>query len=145
MFELLYASTAVTDFNSHNLFQLLSNARVNNKNLGVTGMLIFSDKYFAQLLEGDEDTVRNLFDTIKDDTRHTNVNKFYEGEIKSRSFSKWTMAFHAVGDSEELKQIPGFENIKAGESLINTMIGSPNKGKELFIYLRDFLLSEPDR
>ncbi len=144
MIELLYTSKAVLKMSRVNLLQLLTASRTYNEQYGITGMLIYSNGYFAQLLEGEADAIHELYKAIKEDTRHTAVVTFYEGEIAKKSFAEWTMGFRILGDTEKLHQIPGFENIMPGKSLINTIVQNPNKGRKLFNYLHDFLLSDPD-
>ncbi|MDX1518571.1 MAG: BLUF domain-containing protein [Gammaproteobacteria bacterium] len=144
MFELLYASTAIIKFKRDNLFQLLAAARSKNKRLDITGMLIYSNGYFAQLLEGEEAAVRKLYETICNDHRHKNIKKFYEGPIDKRFFTEWTMGFRVLEGNGDLNQIPGFENLKVGEQLIDTIVQDPSKGRELFICMREFLMSDPE-
>lgn len=44
-----------------------------NASMGVTGALAFTERHFAQSIEGDEDTIRALMARIENDQRHTNV------------------------------------------------------------------------
>ena len=70
MFQLIYASHAKHAFDETELVSLLKASRTKNLKLNITGMLLYKDGIFMQLLEGDETEVRKLFSTIKHDNRH---------------------------------------------------------------------------
>ena len=70
MFFLIYASSAVKPFLQSELFELLEICRENNTRLGITGMLLYKDGNFMQLLEGEETPVRRLYEKIGSDSRH---------------------------------------------------------------------------
>jgi hypothetical protein len=74
------------------LGELFSKARSNNKKRDITGALLISGDWFAQTLEGDEDTIRALFATIARDGRHERVSILAEETVPARLFSKWAMA-----------------------------------------------------
>ncbi len=58
MFFLVYVSSATRPFSGEDLRALLETCRKDNAELGVTGMLLYKDGNFMQVLEGDEDAVR---------------------------------------------------------------------------------------
>ena len=96
------------------LENLLEVARSRNANLGVTGALIFNDGLFAQILEGDEAAVREIFMSIRNDRRHTDINVFPTQEYKHRRFEKWSMVFVGPSPSaryyyKQFSLINGFE------------------------------------
>ena len=65
MFQLVYLSSASQPFSEDDLVALLTQARQNNTAHGLTGMLLYKDGNFMQVLEGDEAEVRRLFHTIE--------------------------------------------------------------------------------
>jgi hypothetical protein len=71
---------------------LFSAARRNNKRAGVTGALLLTGNWFVQVLEGDEATVRSLYDTIAKDPRHDSVTLLDSGDVAERVFARWSMA-----------------------------------------------------
>lgn len=93
MHHLMYASYAKQDFSDDDLTELLIKARINNSKLGITGMLIHRAGNFIQVLEGEEDAVKGLYETIKADKRHAGEIIISEGEINERQFEKWAMDF----------------------------------------------------
>jgi adenylate cyclase len=64
----------------------------NNKKKGITGVLIFVQGLFFQLLEGDEKIVDELFAYIKEDERHEEVMCLKtENNVTVRLFPEWSM------------------------------------------------------
>ncbi len=64
MFFLVCVSSATRPFSGEDLRALLETCRKNNAGSGVTGMLLYRDGKFMQVLEGDEGTVRALYEGI---------------------------------------------------------------------------------
>ncbi|HST66198.1 MAG TPA: BLUF domain-containing protein [Mycobacteriales bacterium] len=74
------------------LGSLFSTARRNNKKAGLTGALLLTGDWFVQVLEGDEPTVRALYETIAADPRHDSVTLLDSGDVPERVFARWSMA-----------------------------------------------------
>lgn len=81
------------------LGELFSSARSNNKRSGITGALLLTNDRFVQTLEGDERSVRRLFDSIQADTRHQDVELLEAEPVAERVFARWAMAEVAEGDA----------------------------------------------
>src|SRR3954471_8672226 len=75
------------------LTKLVEVARSRNKQLNVTGALIFSEGLFAQILEGEESAVREIFQSIQCDRRHTDIYVLPNEPYEERRFQTWSMAF----------------------------------------------------
>jgi hypothetical protein len=67
MFQLVYVSDASVLFSQDDPRQLLAVARRNNVIHGVTGMLVYCDIQFLQVLEGDVANVVSTYDRIEKD------------------------------------------------------------------------------
>lgn len=90
------------------LLDLLTIARNKNKKYSVTGMLLYCQGTFMQVLEGDESSVDLIYKAIELDTlRHKNIIKLASGTIEQRNFPDWSMGFASV-NSETLQEIEGF-------------------------------------
>ena len=61
MHQVVYASAAVEAFSEVQLVQLLARARTNNERLGVTGLLLYDEGSFLQVLEGDAKVIELLY------------------------------------------------------------------------------------
>ncbi|WP_060713220.1 BLUF domain-containing protein [Pseudonocardia sp. HH130629-09] len=85
-------STVPGDRRDEVLAEIFDVARSKNKKAGVTGALLISDHWFVQALEGDEAVVTGLFETIREDDRHTEVSVVESTPVAGRVFSRWSMA-----------------------------------------------------
>lgn len=94
--QLVYASAAREPFTEDELIELLDKARRNNEALNVTGMLLYHEGSFIQVLEGDADIVEALYDKIALDSRHINAMLLYKGFSHHRNFGGWTMGFERL-------------------------------------------------
>lgn len=112
MFRLIYVSTARELMSNDALLEILTKAREKNSKLGVTGMLLYKDGNFIQMLEGDEDVVRSLYDTISHDDRHFDSIAIVEEPAQERMFSEWTMGFRNLSDPQ-LQSLPGFSSFNS--------------------------------
>lgn len=95
VFQLGYASAASYPFSDDELIELLAKARTKNTTLGVTGMLLYIDGSFLQILEGDRAAVEHLYDRIRQDDRHTDAMLLFRLEDQERQFDEWTMGFQS--------------------------------------------------
>jgi len=77
---------------------ILAAAHKNNPALGVTGALLFSGGYFCQVIEGEEEVLEDLFETIQMDDRHGEVTVLQFEPIEERGFSEWAMALAGIED-----------------------------------------------
>jgi hypothetical protein len=86
---------------------ILNSAQKNNPALNITGALLYSGGYFCQVIEGEEDPLEELFETIQMDPRHEDVVVLNYEQIDSRLFGDWAMAYAGTDDS-----LPGIDGIK---------------------------------
>ena len=70
---------------------IVSKARPYNASHDVCGFLMFDQRRFHQILEGDATEVDALFSRIKVDQRHSNVTLLRRKAIKTRTFVNWSM------------------------------------------------------
>lgn len=93
VYQLVYVSRASSEMHTDALDEILSAARANNSEKDVTGMLLFHDESFIQVLEGAQREVESLFDRIKLDPRHSDENVVPRGEVEERAFDGWSMGY----------------------------------------------------
>ena len=110
VYQLIYGSAATRPFTQPDLAELLRLARVNNARLGITGMLVYHDGSFLQVLEGPQAAVQTPVEKISRDDRHSKLTVFRKGVNQEREFGEWSMAFHALS-SEESASLGGFKQI----------------------------------
>lgn len=93
MIYLVYVSSATKLFTEDELLELLQKARTNNQRDGITGMLLYSNGNFIQVIEGDEDAVLSLHNRILSDPRHTRIITLLQRPLTKRMFAEWSMGF----------------------------------------------------
>lgn len=74
------------------LGEIFSNARSNNKGKRITGALLVSGDWFAQVIEGEEKSIKELYDRIEADPRHDQITLLEMKPAADRVFSRWAMA-----------------------------------------------------
>jgi hypothetical protein len=89
--RLLYASRAAPGVDHEMLVAILKKSRAHNHELGVTGVLCYSEGLFLQLLEGGRGPVNRLYNRIVADPRHSDVELLSYDEIGERRFAGWAM------------------------------------------------------
>jgi uncharacterized protein (DUF1330 family) len=104
MYQLIYYSTASAALTKDDIEDILNQARTFNAANDISGCLLFHEGFFLQILEGDETVVKELFEKIKKDTRHTGVKFLVDGETTERAFNKWRMAYREL-DANDLDEI----------------------------------------
>lgn len=95
---LLYASSARSDLTKADIDDIVATARRVNADLEVTGLLAFDGRGFAQILEGEDQTIRSLYDRIRRDRRHFGCVLLFFGEMKQRRFKDWSMGYRPLSD-----------------------------------------------
>lgn len=93
MHHIIYQSTETRRLSDEELQQLLVQWRASNQRQGITGILLYSEGQFLQIIEGEEATVRTLFDKISRNYYHVHVDKLADGPIPSRCFTGWSMGY----------------------------------------------------
>lgn len=105
--QLIYVSTAVREMSRHELKTLLEGAVRFNDLHHITGMLLYSDGTFLQVLEGETADMDAVFERITHDPQHHSLQVLIRNPIAMRSFSAWHMGFRRLG-AKEAEEQPGF-------------------------------------
>lgn len=131
---LVYTSRLNTDrCDEEEIQTILEHSVNNNRKLGISGMLLYSDGAFLQALEGPKDAVKKTFERIKVDRRHDSINKLAVEAIEQRRFPDRAMGFASLSRSE-LAQIPGVGDlISASQSLSEVRVGTAKFLLEAFL------------
>lgn len=109
MIQVSYISSANEAMSTEQLLMLLQECRENNAKLGVTGMLLYCNLTFVQVLEGDERAINDLLAKIRRDPRHSNVHLLSRKQIERREYADWSMGFKRVA-GEDLRSVEGLRN-----------------------------------
>jgi len=93
LFRVIYISASRTLLGATEIEALLVHARRNNAAAGITGLMLYHDGGFFQVLEGPRAPVEKLFATIRTDPRHQGVIPLWQGVVGARLFGDWRMGF----------------------------------------------------
>ena len=137
--ELIYTSLATREMNEKDLTELLEQSREKNARLNITGLLVYGNREFVQLLEGKKSDIFSLYETIVKDDRHQQVKLLWDGEIEKKSFTDWSMEFLNIKDIDysKLKGYSGF--LQDGVSSLH-LTDNKTTGRRLLTGLRDEFL-----
>jgi hypothetical protein len=133
MHQLLYVSNTAHNLTVGDLDNILTTSRRNNAMLGITGLLLFIEGGFLQILEGEERAVRELYARVATDPRHANPHLMLDREIPVRAFPQWSMGFeHPTMDDPETAGMFGV----AREAIKGRL--SPGTGRIVAMMLQTF-------
>jgi len=104
--QLVYVSDLV-DKNETELGPILESAVRHNRDDDITGMLLYSDGNFLQVLEGANAQVHQTYERICSDDRHRNITLIAELEVPERQFGDWSMGYRQLGASD-VAQFPNY-------------------------------------
>ena len=92
--ELSYLSEAVSDMSFLGLMRLLESARAFNQKNGISGILLYDNQQFGQIIEGERANIMKVWKRIQEDKRHHRVELLEIREITERSFTDWLLRFY---------------------------------------------------
>ena len=93
LISLSYTSNAVVEISFLGNLRLLAHSFLNNQKYNITGLLIYKNGQFAQVIEGDSNSIDRIWNKIQLDTRHKDIQLLSKEPIAYRSFTKWSMLF----------------------------------------------------
>jgi hypothetical protein len=128
--QIVYVSTAHPDTSVKEITDILRTAREANVEKQVTGCLLYHNKQFAQIIEGEESIVNELFLIILKDRRHIDVKLLVKRETESRVFSNWSMAFYAFSDTDFTRL--GKQNFEENMIMFSDLTKKPTEAVQVF-------------
>ena len=135
MFFLVYVSSAVKLFSPSELISLMAKSQENNAKKGITGMLLYKGGNFMQLLEGEEELVRNLFHKIAVDQRHQGEMVLLQGQSEERQFPTWSMGFRDMNSPQTLN-LPGYNEFLSTELTGEEFSSDPTRAQKLLLLFK---------
>ena len=98
--QLTYVSNRNANCTEAEIEKILASCKKNNPPLNITGVLLYSDAKFIQMVEGDSKVILGLYDKIKADKRHSNCMMISYGAIAEKSFPSWHMGARKLAFNE---------------------------------------------
>ena len=107
--------------------RILMQSRRNNPRSNVGGVLYFRNNYFLQCLEGEEQAVKDIYDRIALDPRHSKVRIVSAKRVDRRLFSDWSMKYVASEDNiTRLLKLNGYQEFlpyEFNEEMFDRLLG----------------------
>jgi hypothetical protein len=98
--QLVYVSNRKPNCSAEEIDKIIESCKRNNPPLNITGVLLYSEKKFIQLVEGEAKLIMNLYDKIKKDPRHANAIMISYNAIAEKSFPSWHMARRDITNTD---------------------------------------------
>jgi len=136
MISLIYVSIARHPMTKQDLLDLLNQCVRNNQAVQITGMLLYKDGKFMQILEGPDAAVRKIYSAIEHDVRHCSIIKLVQGPVVERRFPNWTMGFRDL-DAIRADEIPGYEGYLNEEPVGQVFPLDPDRANKLLRMFTD--------
>ena len=106
--RLFYVSRVAGDGAAVDIQRILGRSRMRNRRLDITGMLAWSGRHFAQVLEGAVPAVEQLVAEVARDPRHTDFTIVLRKPIVARDYGEWEMGYiEGFGASERIEALIG--------------------------------------
>lgn len=95
--RLIYSSHLTRPLTVVQMKEIADQASTRNKDIFVTGILLYNKSQFIQVLEGDRSHVNAVFQKILSDDRHNNIFILEFTDASERYFADWNMAYMGEG------------------------------------------------
>ena len=106
--------------NETDLKEILAKADEKNKKQNITGLLVYFDGTFIQMLEGKKEDVLETFERIGDDDRHEQIIKLFFGDTDKRHFPNWKTALQVL-DEATFSKIESYESLAEGNRFLQEL------------------------
>lgn len=138
MLSLIYTSKATTIVTAERVQRLSETSARNNRQLGVTGLLLYGSGHYFQVMEGEAEHVGRLFDRIQKDHRHEGCQVLHRQVTRKRCFSGWKTGMLNEHDTCENEQAHEWEIIA---KMLQIMPGSGvlNDPDDVLDCVREFI------
>ncbi len=100
MFRLIYMSRASREMSQTDLDSILDAARHNNSKVDVSGVLLYADGTFFQVLEGPKYEVEAIYNKVYEDDRHCRVKIMSQRAVNERRFADWSMGYQRLDEDD---------------------------------------------
>ena len=109
VFLLIYTSQPRVALSQDVLREISETSQAMNTKRNVTGALMMAENVVMQILEGEENDVRALYQKILHDKRHMDCEILVAKRTEKREFGNCGMTFHEVGTetAEEVLELIG--------------------------------------
>lgn len=104
--QMIYVSALAEDEDASCVVDILRESISNNAARDITGLLLYINGSFLQVLEGEPEVIDDLYTNICADARHQSTLKVLDLAVPERQFAEWSMG-HAEVSGGELDRLSG--------------------------------------
>ncbi len=135
LYHLAYVSEANPLPTNKDLLAILNTARRFNAAMGITGMLLFKEGVFVQVLEGVKQQVLDLYNRIEADKRHHSLKILFNEDLKTREFSNWSMGFQNL-NGLQTPNIEGINDFMNPNFSPPQLVDAPRQAYKILLHFR---------
>lgn len=135
LIQLCYVSTSLRLVSRDDLTDILQSARRNNAQRNITGLLLYKDMSFLQILEGRRADVSDVYETIKSDPRHHRINTLFDNEVPEREFGEWAMGFYQPC-TEEFEYLPNYSDFMQSGLIHRSLFEDQSRARGILEHFR---------
>ncbi|MBA3883061.1 MAG: BLUF domain-containing protein [Chthoniobacterales bacterium] len=135
LYFLIYVSIASDPLGNERLLDILRASRENNSRNDITGLLLYKERRFMQILEGPETLVCATYARILGDPRHREVTVLLKGGTAERDFADWAMGFQDLNDEVE-RATPGYSPFLDAKFSVFEFASDPSRAHKLLRIFR---------
>jgi len=108
-YTICYTSKSIKDLSISEVESIFKSTISKNKVREITGILIYNSGYFFQVLEGDEEKIKELFyDIIYPDERHSELFVVMEKNTEKPFFNSYSTEFSVVKTQKDYDSLKGY-------------------------------------
>ena len=104
-YAISYVSSVSHTLSNDQIQEVLDYSRNWNIEHNITGILLYSEGNFFQVLEGDKDLLQSLFSRISMDERHRNLITLFRKEVSETKFNTYKSDFISLDSRFQGKSI----------------------------------------
>lgn len=101
-YAISYVSTAHIDLTEQEIEDIMAKTNKFNKTEKITGILLYNERNFFQLIEGEKKTIQDLYEKIKQDKRHKDIIKILEKTVFLPAYDGYLTDF--ITDTKKFKE-----------------------------------------
>ncbi|BAO54104.1 BLUF domain-containing protein [Nonlabens marinus] len=105
IYTICYVSKSDTSLDETSIEKIFEKSWKYNNSCDISGVLLYSFGNFFQVLEGNEESLLELYEKIKNDERHDEIFEVYHGTTAHPIFLKYKSKFNVLKTLEDLKAI----------------------------------------
>jgi hypothetical protein len=132
---LVYRSRATEALGWDELDALLRRARERNRREGLTGLLVYDRGHFFQWLEGPAAALERVWEAVRRDPRHRDIERLGSPRLPMRLFADWEMRLAVRSPQAEAA---GEDVLSADPELLRRLAGGELGGSEILAALASF-------